>query len=211
MVGECCQEEWKTKAWRGLAKFFMLGSYLQDTSVGFFPQEKVLLPDPGPSSFKFNQGGAELGVEDGQDARRTMLDVPQFQEPPHQPLSKAASVSSSAKTSSGRATLLTRDSDNYSRIGRPHLPQPEDVPLHTSVLITSSASSQDSAQRQEGAKRTRTWRSLQVTVQLMFLHLAQLGLFLLASGAKNIRSSPPPSPQSWSKSSTGSCSRPSYL
>ena len=82
MVGECCQEEWKTKAWRGLAKFFMLGSYLQDTSVGFFPQEKVLLPDPGQSSFKFSQGGAELGVEDGQDARRTMLDVPQFQEPP---------------------------------------------------------------------------------------------------------------------------------
>ena len=44
---------------------------------------------------------------------------------------------------------------------------------------------QDSAQRQEGARRTKAWKSLQVTGQLMFFHLAQLGLFLLASGAKD--------------------------
>ena len=34
--------------------------------------------------------------------------------------------------------------------------------------------------------RTKAWRTLQVAVQLMFFNLAQLGLFLLASGAKDI-------------------------
>ena len=32
--------------------------------------------------------------------------------------------------------------------------------------------------------RTKAWKSLQVTGQLMFFHLAQLGLFLRAYGAK---------------------------
>ena len=90
---------------------------------------------------------------------------------------------SGAREAQGKPALAL----NYSRIWRPHHPQPEDVPLHTSVLIPSSPSSQDSAQRQEGAMRAKAWRSFQITVQLMFFHLAQLGLFLLASGATGIR------------------------
>ena len=42
MVEECCQDAWRTKAWRGLTKFFMLGSHLQATAVKFILQEKVL-------------------------------------------------------------------------------------------------------------------------------------------------------------------------
>ena len=51
MVGECSQDAWRTKAWRGLAKFFMLGSQLQATAVEFVIQEKVFPPDPGPRYF----------------------------------------------------------------------------------------------------------------------------------------------------------------
>ena len=71
LEGEGCQNDWKTKAWRSLARFFMLGSYLQGAAAEFFPQEKALLPDPGPSSYKLSQGGAELVGECGQDDWRT--------------------------------------------------------------------------------------------------------------------------------------------
>ena len=71
LVGECSQDAWRTKAWRGLAEFFMLGSHLQATAVKFFPPEKVLPPDPGTSSSKLSQGGAELVGECGQDDWRT--------------------------------------------------------------------------------------------------------------------------------------------
>ena len=73
MVGECCQDDWRTKAWRGLAKFFMLGSYPQDTAIEFLPQEKVLSLDPGPSSSKLSQSGAELVGDCGQDAWRSKV------------------------------------------------------------------------------------------------------------------------------------------
>ena len=46
LVRECCQDAWKTKAWRGLAQFFMLGSYLQVTALECFLQEEALPPDP---------------------------------------------------------------------------------------------------------------------------------------------------------------------
>ena len=56
LVGECCQDAWKTKAWRGIEEFFRLGSHL--CAVEFFPQEKVLPHVPGPSSSQLSQAGA---------------------------------------------------------------------------------------------------------------------------------------------------------
>ena len=38
LVGECCQDVWRTKAWGGLTEFFLLGSHLQATAVKFFLQ-----------------------------------------------------------------------------------------------------------------------------------------------------------------------------
>ena len=55
----CCQEDWRTKAWRGLTKFLMIDSHLQATAVEAAPQEKVLPPDSGPSPHKLNQDRAE--------------------------------------------------------------------------------------------------------------------------------------------------------
>ena len=67
----CCQDAWRTKAWRGLAKFFMLGSHLQATAVKVVPQEKVLPPEAVPSSSKLSQGGTESVRRCCQDAWRT--------------------------------------------------------------------------------------------------------------------------------------------
>ena len=36
----CCQDTWRTKAWRGLAKFFLLGSHLQAYAVEFVPPKR---------------------------------------------------------------------------------------------------------------------------------------------------------------------------
>ena len=71
LVEEGCQDDWKTKVWRSLARFLMLGSYLLGAAAESFPQEKALLPDPGPSSYQPRQGDAELTGESGQDAWRT--------------------------------------------------------------------------------------------------------------------------------------------
>ena len=59
----CCQENWRTKAWRGLAKFLMIDSHLQATAVGAAPQENVLPPDSGPSPHKLSQDRAEMVEE----------------------------------------------------------------------------------------------------------------------------------------------------
>ena len=71
LVEEGCQDDWKTKVWRSLARFLMLGSYLLGAAAEFFPQEQALLPDLGPSSYQLRQGGAEQIGEGGQDTWRT--------------------------------------------------------------------------------------------------------------------------------------------
>ena len=48
LVEEGYQDDWKTTAWRNLARFLMLGSYLLGAAAEFSP-EKALLPDLGPS------------------------------------------------------------------------------------------------------------------------------------------------------------------
>ena len=50
MVGECCQGAGRAKAWKGLAKCFMLGSHLQATAVELVLRKKVPTPEPGPGS-----------------------------------------------------------------------------------------------------------------------------------------------------------------
>ena len=42
LVEEGCQGDWKTKAWRSLTRFPMLGSYLLDAAAKSSPQEKAL-------------------------------------------------------------------------------------------------------------------------------------------------------------------------
>ena len=68
LAREGCQDDWRTKAWRSLARFLMLGRYPQGAAAEFFTQEKALLHNPSPSSYKLSQGGAGMIGECGQDA-----------------------------------------------------------------------------------------------------------------------------------------------
>ena len=71
-IREGCPDDWMTEAWRSLARFLMLGSYLQGAAAKFLPQEKALLPDPGPNSYKLSQGRAGMMGECGQYAWRSL-------------------------------------------------------------------------------------------------------------------------------------------
>ena len=73
LLEEGCQDGWKTKVWRGLAGFLMLGSYLLGTAAEFFSQEQAPPPDPGPSSIQLRQGRAGLTGECCQGAWRTKV------------------------------------------------------------------------------------------------------------------------------------------
>ena len=45
------QGAWKTKAWRGLKKFFKLGSQVQATAVELVLRKKGPTPEPGPGAY----------------------------------------------------------------------------------------------------------------------------------------------------------------
>ena len=73
LLEEGCQDGWKTKVWRDLVGFLMLGSYLLGTAAEFFSQEQAPPPDPGPSSIQLRQGRAGLTGECCQGAWRTKV------------------------------------------------------------------------------------------------------------------------------------------
>ena len=59
-LSDVLPDTWRTQTWRGLTKFFMLGSHLQATAIEIVLQEKVLPPEAGPSYSKLSQGSAKL-------------------------------------------------------------------------------------------------------------------------------------------------------
>ena len=69
--GKGYKDDWKTKGWRSLVRFLLLGSYLQGAADESSPQKEALLPVPGPSPSKLSQGGAEVVGECGQDNWKT--------------------------------------------------------------------------------------------------------------------------------------------
>ena len=302
LVGECGQDAWRTKAWRGLTEFVTRSSHLQAIAVNtraigivanalkarrsahISMVHKFLLedhlatteqeprtvtapnlrpplhhprsspPTRGTPSIGHGEGGTPLSgrppfypivcqeaqlLAFQQQARRgpawssCACELNEKLPPSHPPVGAKAcpAAEGGAKFQVNHRPLLTLNSNStdpllactmdetmiafhtrsnnsllskgqpplalkHSRIWQPHLPKPKDVQLHTSVRIPSSASVQDPTQHQEGAMRTKAWRSLQLAVQFVFSHLAQIKLFHLAFRARNALHSPTSHPVS---------------
>ena len=71
-------DAWRTQTWRGLTKFFMLGSHIQAAAVELALQEGVLPPEAGLSSSKLSQGSAEL--QDGSAEEHQKVSGEELQE-----------------------------------------------------------------------------------------------------------------------------------